>query len=342
MKAGALQFQHSSHILLPQDPFEPNRMKIDRSHRPWLIFSVVVLVISGAWYWYDVTRGRGALNGPSGGSFSGITFGIIGSLFMLFAGLFTLRKRLRTWRIGRAEFWMRGHLWLGTLALPMIWFHGGFRHGGTVTSVLMWITYAIVISGIVGALLQHFLPRAMMQSVQDETVYEQIPQVLKHLETEADDVVAICGPDNGEDLRDWRQRRKASLEQRAGTFLITRERCEQLVATLGAAPAEGSAPLRSFYQDQVKPYLEAPATKGTALADQVRSNSTFAQQRFLLPPTLYESLADLQRICDEVRQLQAQQRMHRWLHGWLLIHVPLAMALLVLAVFHVIVALRYS
>jgi hypothetical protein len=317
-------------------------MKIDRSHRSWLIFSVVVLALSGAWYWYDVTRGPDALNGPSGGSATGITFGIIGSLFMLFAGLFTLRKKVRTWRIGRAEFWMRGHLWLGTLALPMIWLHGGFRHGGTVTTILMWITYAIVISGIIGALLQHFLPRTMTQAVQSETIYEQIPQVLKHLASEADDVAAICGPDNGEDLRDWRQRRKASLEQRAGSFLITRERCEQLVATLGAAPAEGAAPLKKFYQEQVQPYLQAPATAGAALLDPVRAGSIFAQQRFLLPPTLHESLADLQRICDEVRQLQLQQRMHRWMHGWLLIHVPLAMALLVLAIVHVVVALRYT
>jgi hypothetical protein len=316
-------------------------MKIDRSHRPWLIFSVVVLVISGAWYWYDVTRGPDSLNGPSGGSITGITFGVIGSLFMLFAGLFTMRKKVRTWRIGRAEFWMRGHLWLGTLALPMIWLHGGFRHGGAVTTALMWITYAIVISGIIGALLQHFLPRGMMHAVQDETVYEQIPQVLTHLTNEADDVAAVCGPENGEDLRDWRQRRKAALEQRAASFLITRDRCEQLVATLSVAPAEGSEPLKSFYHEQIKPYLQSPAS-GTALQDQGRASSLFAQQRFLLPPTLHESLDDLQRICDEVRQLHLQQRMHRWLHGWLLIHVPLAMALLVLAIVHVIVALRYS
>jgi hypothetical protein len=316
-------------------------MKIDRSHRPWLIFSVVVLAIAGAWYWFDVTSGPDALNGPSGGSFTGITFGVIGSLFMLFAGLFTLRKKLRTWRIGRAEFWMRGHLWLGTLALPMIWFHGGFRHGGTVTTILMWITYAIVISGIVGALIQHFLPRVMLQAVQDETIYEQIPQVVKHLSDEADDVAAICGPENGEDLRDWRQRRKASLEQRAGIFLISKDRCEQLVTTLSAAPAEGSGPLKSFYHEQVKPYLQSPGA-GTALQNVARANSLFAQQRFLIPPTLHESLTDLQRICDEVRQLQLQRKMHRWLHGWLLIHVPLAMALLVLAVVHVIVALRYT
>ncbi|HEY7088474.1 MAG TPA: hypothetical protein VH518_10320 [Tepidisphaeraceae bacterium] len=315
-------------------------MKIDRSHRPWLIFSVVLLVLSGAWYWYDVTRGPDSLNGPSGGSATGITFGIIGSAFMLFAGLFTMRKKIRTWRIGRAEFWMRGHLWLGTLALPMIWLHGGFRHGGTLTTALMWITYAIVLSGIFGAILQHFLPRVMTQQVKDESIYEQIPRVIGHLNTEAEDVVAVCGPENGEELEQWRQRRKAAIEERTDRFLLTSQRCSELVAILSAAPVEGSGPLREFYKSQVKPYLSG--TQAAVLEDAGRSGAVFSQQRYLLPPPLHEPLADLQRICDEVRELHTQQRMHRWLHGWLLIHIPLAMALLVLAVVHVIVALRYT
>src|SRR5262245_692195 len=230
-------------------------MKIDRSHRSWLIFSVVVLALSGAWYWYDVTHGPDALNGPSGASITGITFGVIGSLFMLFAGLFTMRKKVRTWRIGRAEFWMRGHLWLGTLALPMIWFHGGFRHGGTLTSVLMWLTYIIVISGIVGAIFQHFLPRTMTRAVPNETIFEQIAQVLRHLAIEAEDVAAVCGPENGQNLETWRKSRMAALKERSTRALMTEQRREELVAALSSAPAEGSAPLKQFYVAQVKPFV---------------------------------------------------------------------------------------
>jgi hypothetical protein len=33
--------------------------------------------------------------------------------------------------------------------------------------------------------------------------------------------------------------------------------------------------------------------------------------------------------------------MHRWLHGWLSIHLPLSMALLILLAAHVFVALKY-
>jgi hypothetical protein len=316
-------------------------MRIDKSHKSWLVVSLIILAICGGWYWYDVTRGPDSLNGPSGGSATGITFGIIGSAFMLFAGLLGMRKRFRTLRVGRAEFWMRGHLWLGALALPIIWFHGGFRHGGILTTILMWLTYLIVVSGIVGAIFQHFMPRAMTRNVTDETIFEQIPSVLRHLATEADDVAAICGPENGQDLDSWRKDRIATLKARSGRALMTEERRDQLIEALEAAPATGSAPLKTFYVDHVRPYL-AGETVVTSLADSVRAGSLFAQQKVQLPTPLHETLDDLERICDEVRQLHLQRRMHRWLHGWLFIHVPLSMALLVLAVAHVIVSLRYT
>src|ERR1700742_4620442 len=71
------------------------------------------------------------------------------------------RNRVPTWRLGRAKSWMRGHLWLGLLALPMILFHGGFHFGGTLTRVLMWLLIITVASGVDGALLQDSIPKKM-------------------------------------------------------------------------------------------------------------------------------------------------------------------------------------
>src|SRR5437667_12655706 len=123
-------------------------MRMDRKHLSWASFSVAVLAVTGWWY-FAIERYR--LNGPSGGSAAGLTFGAIGAAFMLFAGLLGIRKMLRRLRWpGSAQFWMRGHLWLGSIALPLIWFHAGFRHGGTLTSILMWLFYLPVISGILG------------------------------------------------------------------------------------------------------------------------------------------------------------------------------------------------
>ena len=51
--------------------------------------------------------------------------------------------------------------------------------------------------------------------------------------------------------------------------------------------------------------------------------------------------AELGEICEVRRQLGEQQRIHRWLHGWLLIHVPLSWALLVLVLIHAFWSLYY-
>lgn len=315
-------------------------MRIDRSHRPWLVFCTLLLAAAGAWYAIDLRHGAGRLHGASGGSLSGLSFGIAGSLCVVLAALLGARKKVRTWRVGRAELWLRGHLWLGALALPLIWLHAGFRHGGTLTTTLMWLLYAIVVSGLLGAVLQHLLPRAMTRLVADETIYEQIPNVLEHLREEAADIVAVCGPDDADDLEAWRQQRTAALRLREGRALMTRERRDELLAALAAAPVAGSEPLRRLHRDLVEPFL-AGAARRSPLGDDVRADAIFQQRRLTLPQPLHGALDDLRRVCDEARQLQLQRRLHHWLHGWLFVHVPLSMALLVLASVHAVVALRY-
>jgi hypothetical protein len=52
-------------------------------------------------------------------------------------------------------------------------------------------------------------------------------------------------------------------------------------------------------------------------------------------------VAELEAICRERRGYAAQERIHRWLHGWLLVHVPLSLALLVLGALHAVLSLYY-
>jgi hypothetical protein len=77
------------------------------------------------------------------------------------------------------------------------------------------------------------------------------------------------------------------------------------------------------------------------LANAEKAKQVFAGWRTLLPAAGHGTLRDLEDICDEVRQLVLQERLHRWLHGWLLVHIPISLALVILGVVHAIVALRY-
>jgi hypothetical protein len=283
----------------------------------------------------------------------GLLFGSAGFAFMIFAALLGARKRVPTWRLGRAQAWMRGHLWLGLLSLPLILFHGGFHFGGTLTHVLMWLLMAAVASGVFGAVLQNYVPSVMTNDVPLETIYDEIGNVRKALREEADRTVQeICG--------DMGFKKTDVDNQRAGGFTALRPiaaaaaplRTSAAVsagASAAVAPVadtillskEESAPLKHFYVQELRVYLEEPHRRGQRLANAEKAKQVFAGWRTLLPAAGHGTLRDLEDICDEVRQLVLQERLHRWLHGWLLVHIPISLALVILGVVHAIVALRY-
>ncbi|HKD05844.1 MAG TPA: hypothetical protein VKB79_08075, partial [Bryobacteraceae bacterium] len=77
------------------------------------------------------------------------------------------------------------------------------------------------------------------------------------------------------------------------------------------------------------------------LADAKHAAVFFEALRKQLPVSIHESVSDLESICDEERQLTRQRRFYVLLHGWLLVHVPLSITLLVLGGIHALVAIHY-
>jgi hypothetical protein len=61
----------------------------------------------------------------------------------------------------------------------------------------------------------------------------------------------------------------------------------------------------------------------------------------VIPEAFHPTLEDLENICEEERQLSRQGHLYHWLHAWLLVHVPLSAALLILGGIHAVMALRY-
>jgi len=286
-------------------------MRIDRTHRPWVIATVALAIASTIGYVVDAVK---MPSGPRGGSALGLTFGIAGYALMLYAGLLGARKQVPTWRIGRAQTWMRGHLWLGLLSLLLILFHAGFAFRGPLTLVLMLLLFIVIGSGILGAAIQHYVPGFMTSRVPLETIYEEIPHVRAQLREEADQLAAaICGPVGGVGVE------LAGVE-------IEHEDRERF---------------REIYLRKVRPYLADPETSGSELSDPLRSGETFDALRRLLAEPVHPVLEDLENICEEEQQLSRQIRIYRWMHAWLLVHVPLSVALLILGGVHAVMALRY-
>jgi len=291
-------------------------LRIDRTHRIWAFWTGASFLLATLAY---VPYALFSRSGPSGSSVPGLLYGTVGYALMVFAGLLSLRKKFPIWRIGRAQTWMRGHLWMGLLSLLLILFHSGFAFRGSLTLVLMWLFFIVIGSGVLGAMIQHYVPSLMIARVPMETIYEEIPHVRAQLRDEADQLVAsICGPLDTES------------EQPAAA-----------VATLVEIEQEDRARFRDIYLGKVRPYLADPEARGVELADSRRSAELFQSLRRLLAAPVHAVLDDLENICEEEQQLSRQIRIYRWLHGWLLVHVPLSIALLVLGAVHAVLALRY-
>jgi hypothetical protein len=230
---------------------------------------------------------------------------------------------------------MRGHLWFGALSFPFILFHAAFRLGsGALTRTLMILFLVVFISGFAGAALQHFLPRIMTERVPMETIYEQIERVRRQLAEEAALLISdVVGALEG-DLT------QAGATQRAMAASAGTLGNMTFASGLGADEQVGIT-VKKFFDSELRPYLVHSGGGRFRLARTEQAAGMFQQLHTLVPKTLWPKLDDLENICEEKRQLDRQMRMHKVLHGWLLVHIPASYALLLLGAIHAVVALRY-
>jgi len=306
-------------------------LRIDETHRSWFIGSVAALVIATAVY---IPYARSTPQGAGGGTTMGLIYGSVASAFMLFAGLLGARKKVPIWRIGRTQAWMRGHLWLGFISYPLIFLHSGFRFGVGLTRGLMWLFTVVFVSGIVGAILQHFMPRLTTQRIPLETIYEQIGRVRVQLVDEATALVneaAAALQGNVSQATEQQLAAAASAGTMGGLTVASGMQVDE----------EASVELQNFFDREMQPYLSQGGSRNRTLGERGRAQAMFQQLRVLLPANLHSTVDDLENICEEKRELDQQARYHRILHGWLLVHIPLSYAVLLLGTFHAVMALRY-
>ncbi len=279
-------------------------VRIDKTHKWWII---ITAAIAAAAVLLHLFLGWNTPNGLSGGTRVGLWFGVAGSLLMLFVGSLSAHRRLaavrwipRRW-LGRRQDWLRAHLWLGLLSVVLVLVHSNYRVGGPLTLAL-WVVLAITtLSGIVGAALQHALPRALTTTVPDEAPYEQIPHLCRRMREDADEAHAC----------------------------------------VTSLPPRAAKEFTAVYE-QAREFLGEKYLPRSPFADPLGAETRFGRVRTVpgIDPAL-DALARLELLCRERRSLGEQERMHAWLHYWLLAHVPITLALLILGVAHAVLAVYW-
>lgn len=295
------------------------------THRFWAYLTLLGTL--GATIWYGLAS-RDSTNWPGGSSLPGFTFGVLGGLICIFEVLLWPRKQLRAWPLGSAQAWLRAHIWLGVLSVPLLVFHSGLRLGGTLSSALMVLFLAVIVSGLLGLALQQWLPQRLLNDVPAETIYTEIESVMTQVAEDAEALVdATCGP---------------AADGPGKPVPRTARRGEEILqVAVPRDPVAESHLLRDFFHQQVSAFLLVGSRSGSDLRLPSRAARMFRDLRTRVPPTTHPVVEALERCCEQRRQLEQQLRLHYVLHGWLWLHVPLSIALIMLMLVHVVFALKY-
>jgi hypothetical protein len=169
-------------------------------HFPWFVFVCLATIAAGILYLGNfhpaslpgwIRLPRALIQTPTehhtvGGTPLGLAFGAISLAIFVFAALLSLRKKIPLWRVGTVQRWLRAHIWLTLLTIPLVILHSGFRFGGPMTTLLMALYAVVMVSGIYGLFLQHLMPRLMKERLPAETVFEQIPHIRSQLAVAAE------------------------------------------------------------------------------------------------------------------------------------------------------------
>src|SRR5256714_4266626 len=168
---------------------------VNRAHLPWFVF-VLFATLVAIWLYvgnFSPQSLPSTLRLPDalvqkpvefrnvGGTPLGLIFGMIALSIFVFAALLGVRKKIVLWRIGTVQRWLRAHIWLTLLTIPLVILHSGFRLGGPMTTLIVVLYIIVMVSGIYGLVLQHYMPAIMMERLPAESVYEQIPHIRAQL-----------------------------------------------------------------------------------------------------------------------------------------------------------------
>jgi len=190
----------------------------------------------------------------------------------------------------------------------------------------------------------------MLEHVPAETIYEQIGHVARLQCRDVEKIVeASCEHDPAVHAADAASRQAHADEEDDDDehAVITGFRSMtgiqgKVVETLAIyAAIPGTLPIRRMFFADIRPYLLDGAASGAAIAQPHVAARTFASLRAACPAAAADLIDRLEQACERRRQFDLQARLHHWLHGWLLVHVPLSVALGVLLAIHIPVALWY-
>jgi hypothetical protein len=218
---------------------------------------VYLLASSSGWPW-NPKRGFG------------LAFGFLAAALFVFEMAYPLRRPAAR-PFATAIAWLQAHLYLGLLALLALLAHMGFAlpHGPLGWALLLLSLWTVG-SGLVGVLLQKWIPTALAEGLSVTALFERIPELLEGIRREAD--ATIEGASDRLDNFYQTQVRDLFRETRfsAGYLLNVRAGREEALAPLRRMAAALDAEERDKLDDLI-----------TLVTEKLELDAQFTLQRVL-------------------------------------------------------------
>lgn len=227
----------------------------------------------------------------------------LAALFVILA-LFNTRKKLSMIPLWRAAYWTAAHVVIGTLSIALFFLHTGGKiwPTGAYEQVLTILIYLLILSGILGHWMQRLIPRRLTENGL-EIIWERIPNEIAAIREQVEELVVEAADKSASD----------SLARSYTETLAWFFRRPRFLASHFFGFQSGAAYIRReitaigrYLDDEERVYL-----KQISELAQHKNRVDFAY-----------SINGLAKI-------------------WLLFHVPLAVGVLVLMVWHIILVHVY-
>lgn len=189
-----------------------------------------------------------------------VGFGVAATLFMLVAVLYAARRRTVKLGLGRTRTWLQFHLYGGFLFMVLTLMHSGWRiPAGALTQWILGLSLWVSASGIIGVLIQKWIPRMITSGLSIEAHYHRIPELVGEIRRKAEALLAT----SDDLIRDFYQLNLATalatprprfiyyMDITGGAQARSRE-FEHLAKVLPAAEREKLDQLQSLYRTKLE------------------------------------------------------------------------------------------
>jgi hypothetical protein len=224
-----------------------------------------------------------------------------GALFFVIVVLcmFNLRKRLPFLPLWPAHKWFLLHSVSGFLALFLFWLHADVLWPkGLYAQILAFLFYGTTLSGILGLIIEKIYPN-LLTRVGLECIYERIPRDLAEIRNKAESLIFECTEETGSDT------------------------------------------LAQHYFETLGWFFQRPRFIVNNIFGGQNAQTWVMQQCSVLERFLNEAergyLDQIFVLAETKRKIDFHYSLQTLLKKWLLVHVPLAAAVMAMVIWHLIV-----